>query len=93
MAAAREHITHNRGSEMAAGSLGGDVEGVPVHSLRLHGALAHQEVILGTVGQYLTLRHDTTDYRCFAPGILLALREIGSLDPGVTVGLEGLLGV
>jgi 4-hydroxy-tetrahydrodipicolinate reductase len=93
MAAAREHSTHNRGSEIAAGSLGGDVEGIPVHSLRLHGSLAHQEVILGTVGQYLTMRHDTTDYQCFVPGILLALREIRSLDPGVTVGLEGLLGV
>ncbi len=93
MAAARERSTHNRGSEIAAGSLGGDVEGIPVHSLRLHGSLAHQEVILGTVGQYLTLRHDTTDYQCFAPGILLALREIRSLDPGVTVGLESLLGV
>ena len=93
MAAAREHSTHHRGSEIAVGSLGGDVEGIPVHSLRLHGSLAHQEVIFGTVGQYLTLRHDTTDYQCFAPGILLALREICSLDPGVTVGLESLLGV
>jgi len=93
MAAAREHGTHNRGSEIVAGSLGGDVEGIPVHSLRLHGSLAHQEVIFGTVGQYLTLRHDTTDYQCFVPGIVLALRETRSLDPGVTVGLESLLGV
>jgi len=93
MAAAREHGTQNRGSEIVAGSLGGDVEGIPVHSLRLHGALAHQEVILGSVGQYLTVRHDTTHYECFAPGILLSLREIDSLDSGVTVGLEGLLGV
>ena len=73
--------------------VGADVEGIPVHSLRLHGAVAHQEVILGSVGQYLTVRHDSTDYQCFAPGILLSLREIGSLDAGVTVGLEGLLGV
>ena len=93
MAAARKHDTHDRGSEIAAGSLGGDVEGIPVHSLRLHGSLAHQEVIFGTVGQYLTLRHDTTDYRCFTPGILLALRKMRTLDPGVTVGLESLLGV
>lgn len=93
MAAAREHNTHNRGGEIAGGALGGDVEGIPVHSLRLHGSLAHQEVLFGTVGQFLTLRHDTTDYRCFAPGVLLALREIRSLEPGVTVGLEGLLGV
>jgi 4-hydroxy-tetrahydrodipicolinate reductase len=93
MAAARNHGAHSRGKEIVAGSLGADVEGIPVHSLRLHGSAAHQEVILGTVGQYLTLRHDTTDYECFAPGILLALREIGSLDSGVTVGLESLLGI
>jgi 4-hydroxy-tetrahydrodipicolinate reductase len=93
MAAARKHATHSRGTEIAAGSLGGDVEGIPVHSLRLHGSVAHQEVVFGTVGQYLTLRHDTTDYECFAPGIILSLREIGSLEPGVTVGLESLLGV
>jgi len=93
MAAARKHGAHSRGAEIVAGSLGGDVEGIPVHSLRLHGAVAHQEVILGTIGQYLTLRHDTTDYECFVPGIILSLREIGSLDSGVTVGLESLLGV
>jgi len=93
MAAARKQGTHDRGSEIVAGSLGADVEGIPVHSLRLHGAVAHQEVILGSVGQYLTLRHDSTDYECFAPGIILSLREIDSLDAGVTVGLEGLLGV
>ena len=93
MAAAREQGTHSRGSEIVAGALGADVEGIPVHSLRMRGALAHQEVILGSVGQYLTVRHDTTHYECFAPGILLSLREIDSLESGVTVGLEGLLGV
>ena len=93
MAAARKHGAHGRGTEILAGSLGGDVEGIPVHSLRLHGTAAHQEVIFGTVGQYFTLRHDTTDYECFAPGIILSLREIGSLDSGVTIGLESLLGI
>jgi len=93
MAAARTHGTHNRGSELVDGAVGADVEGIPVHSLRMRGGLAHQEVVLGSVGQYLTVRHDTTHYDCFAPGILLSLREIGSLEPGVTVGLEGLLGV
>lgn len=93
MAAAREGRGHERGNEIATGALGGDVEGIPVHSLRMHGAKAHQEVILGTVGQYLSIRHDTTDYKCFAPGVVLALRRIGELDPGVTVGLETLLGV
>ena len=93
MAAARKHGAHSRGTEIVAGSLGGDVEGIPVHSLRLHGAAAHQEVIFGTVGQYLTVRHDTSDYECFVPGIILSLRKIGSLDSGVTVGLESLLGI
>ena len=93
MAAARQHGAHSRGSEIVAGSLGGDVEGIPVHSLRMHGSVAHQEVTFGTVGQYLTVRHDTTDYECFAPGIILSLREIGLLDSGVTVGLESLLGI
>lgn len=93
MAAASKHGTHSRGTEIVAGSLGGDVEGIPVHSLRQYGAKAHQEVIFGTVGQYLTVRHDTTDYECFVPGVILALRKIGTLDPGVTVGLESLLGI
>jgi len=93
MAGAHQHGAHRRGKQIVAGALGADVEGIPVHSLRLHGAAAHQEVIFGTVGQYFTLRHDTTDYQCFAPGILLALRDIGSLVAGVTVGLESLLGV
>ncbi len=93
MAAARKHGAGSRGTEIVAGSLGGDVEGIPVHSLRLHGAVAHQEVIFGTVGQYLTVRHDTSDYECFVPGIILSLRKIGSLDSGVTVGLESLLGI
>ena len=79
IAAARRHGSHSRGTEIASGSLGGDAEGIPVHSLRVHGSVAHQEVIFGTVGQYLTLRHDTTDYECFAPGIILSLREIVSL--------------
>jgi 4-hydroxy-tetrahydrodipicolinate reductase len=93
MAMARREGGHGRGREIVSGSLGADVEGIPVHSLRLHGSLAHQEVIFGTVGQYLTVRHDTTDYQCFAPGILLSLRKIASLNPGVTVGLESLLGI
>ncbi|MEL6868652.1 MAG: 4-hydroxy-tetrahydrodipicolinate reductase [Pseudomonadota bacterium] len=88
---ARQHAAHNRGSEIVAGALGADVDGVAVHSLRLHGTAAHQEVILGTVGQYLTLRHDTSDYQCFVPGIVLALQRAATLEAGVTVGLEHLL--
>jgi 4-hydroxy-tetrahydrodipicolinate reductase len=93
MAAARRWKSDGRGVEIVPGALGANIEGIPVHSLRAHGALAHQEVVLGTAGQYLTLRHDTTNYTCFAPGIMLALRSIESLDPGVSVGLEGLLGL
>ncbi len=93
MAGARASKGHPRGDEIAPGALGATVEGIPVHSLRLRGSRAHQEVVLGTVGQYLTIRHDTTDYACFTPGILLSLREVATLDDGVTVGLEHLLGI
>jgi len=93
MAAARKHARHARGQEIVPGALGADVEGIPVHSLRTHGAKAHQEVVLGKPGETLTLRHDTTDYVCFAPGVLLALRSMSSLEAGVSVGLEQLLGI
>jgi 4-hydroxy-tetrahydrodipicolinate reductase len=63
---------------------------VPVHSVRLPGFVAHQEVIFGGVGQTLTLRHDSTDRTSFMPGVILAVRKIGGLR-GVTVGLEHLL--
>lgn len=82
---------HGRGRELAAGALGAMVEGVAVHSLRTHGSVAHQEVVLGGVGEYLTIRHDTTDYQAFAPGIVLALRSVSSLAEPVTVGLDALL--
>jgi 4-hydroxy-tetrahydrodipicolinate reductase len=64
---------------------------VPVHSVRLPGLVAHQEVILGDVGQTLTIRHDTIDRQSFMPGVLLAVRRVGSLDHSPTVGLERLL--
>ena len=92
MAAARKHKDHARGLEIVPGALGADVEDMPVHSLRTYGSLPHQEIVFGTVGQYLTLRHDTTNYECFAHCIILVLRSIQSLDPGVTIGLEKLLG-
>jgi 4-hydroxy-tetrahydrodipicolinate reductase len=65
---------------------------VPIHSVRLPGLVAHQEVILGGQGQTLTIRHDTTSRDAFVPGVLLALARLGSLPPGLTVGLETLLG-
>jgi 4-hydroxy-tetrahydrodipicolinate reductase len=71
---------------------GGDVEGVRVHSVRLPGLVAHQEVVFGAQGQTLTIRHDAPDRSCYLPGVLLAVREVGR-RPGLTVGLEPLLGL
>jgi 4-hydroxy-tetrahydrodipicolinate reductase len=68
--------------------LGGDV---PVHSVRLPGLVAHQEVLFGGEGQLLTLRHDTFSRDAFVPGVLLALERLPTLPPGLTVGLETLL--
>ncbi len=64
---------------------------VPIHSVRLPGLVAHQEVILGDVGQTLTIRHDSTDRESFMPGVLLAVRRVGSLTQSPVVGLENLL--
>jgi 4-hydroxy-tetrahydrodipicolinate reductase len=62
-----------------------------IHSVRLPGLVAHQEVIFGSEGQLLTIRHDTTARESFADGVLLALEKLGSLPPGLTVGLDRLL--
>ena len=64
---------------------------VPIHSVRLPGLVAHQEVILGDVGQTLTIRHDSTDRTSFMPGVLLAVRRVGTLESSPVVGLEALL--
>jgi 4-hydroxy-tetrahydrodipicolinate reductase len=64
---------------------------VPIHSVRLPGLLAHQEVIFGADGQTLTIRHDTTSREAFVPGVLLALERLPGLPPGLTVGLDKLL--
>jgi 4-hydroxy-tetrahydrodipicolinate reductase len=64
---------------------------VPIHSVRLPGLLAHQEVIFGADGQTLTIRHDTTSREAFVPGVLLALERLHELPPGLTVGLDKLL--
>ncbi|WP_433869679.1 4-hydroxy-tetrahydrodipicolinate reductase [Saccharopolyspora sp. CA-218241] len=74
------------------GARGADVDGVPVHSVRMAGLVAHQEVLFGTEGETLTIRHDSYDRRSFMPGVLLGVREIGS-RPGLTVGLDPLLGL
>lgn len=72
------------------GARGADVAGVRVHSVRLAGLVAHQEVLLGTQGETLTIRHDSIDRSSFAPGVLLGVREIGG-RPGLTVGIDPLL--
>jgi 4-hydroxy-tetrahydrodipicolinate reductase len=64
---------------------------VPIHSVRLPGLVAHQEVILGDVGQTLTIRHDSTDRTSFMPGVLLAVRRVATLSESPVVGLEHLL--
>ena len=78
--------------EVVPGARGGaGPAGIRVHSVRLRGLIAHQEVILGTTGQSLTIRHDSYDRTSFMPGVLLAIREVGN-RPGLTVGLDSLLG-
>ena len=72
------------------GARGADVAGVRVHSLRVRGLVAHEEVLLGNPGEVLTLRHDSLDRASFMPGVLLAVRAVGA-RPGLTVGLEALL--
>jgi len=71
-----------------AKAMGGEV---PIHSVRLPGLVAHQEVIFGDRGQTLTIRHDTTSREAFVPGVLLALERLRQLPPGLTVGLDTLL--
>ena len=72
------------------GARGADVDGIPVHSIRLAGLVAHQEVLFGTQGETLTIRHDSIDRTSFVPGVLLAVRRVRE-RPGLTVGLEPLL--
>jgi 4-hydroxy-tetrahydrodipicolinate reductase len=72
------------------GARGATVDGVPVHSVRLRGLVAHQEVLLGGLGETLTIRHDSLDRASFTPGVLAALRAIAD-HPGLTVGLEHVL--
>ena len=75
-----------------AGARGATVDGVRVHAVRLPGLVAHQEVLFGTAGETLTIRHDSFDRASFMPGVLLAVRAVRD-RPGLTVGLEPLLGL
>jgi 4-hydroxy-tetrahydrodipicolinate reductase len=81
--------TAARTAELMASASGGGAP--PIHSVRLPGLVAHQEVILGDLGQTLTIRHDTTSRESFMPGVLLAVRRVGQLEKSPVVGLESLL--
>ena len=78
-------------SQTASGAFGVDVDGVRIHSVRLPGLVANQEVIFGGAGQTLTIRHDTTDRSAFGQGIELAIRRVGGLSDPVTLGLDALV--
>jgi 4-hydroxy-tetrahydrodipicolinate reductase len=78
-------------NEVLAGARGGlGASGIRIHSVRLRGLVAHQEVLLGTTGQTLSIRHDSSDRSSFMPGVLLAVKLVGD-RPGVTIGLDSLL--
>jgi 4-hydroxy-tetrahydrodipicolinate reductase len=74
------------------GARGADVDGVRVHSVRLAGLVAHQEVLFGTMGETLTIRHDSLDRTSFVPGVLLGVRNVAE-HPGLTIGIEPLMGL
>jgi len=92
MAKAREEAWEGPASETVEGVRGGDVQGIRIHSVRLPGLVAHQEVVFGGVGQTLTIRHDSLQRVSFVPGVLLAVKSV-SARPGLTVGLEPILGL
>ncbi len=92
IATARKEIpvTPGRETEVVSGARGGTAADVQIHSVRLPGLVAHQEVIFGGQGQTLTIRHDSIDRTSFMPGVVLAIRKVGALS-GLVVGLERLL--
>jgi 4-hydroxy-tetrahydrodipicolinate reductase len=88
-------LHHETKKDAPSGTAKATAEGMgtnpPIHSVRLPGLVAHQEVLLASLGQLLTIRHDTFSREAFLPGIVLVLQKIHSLPPGLTVGLETLL--
>jgi 4-hydroxy-tetrahydrodipicolinate reductase len=91
-AASKDWAADPTESVVAPGARGGTVDGIPVHSVRMRGMFAHQEVVLGVAGQTLTIRHDSYERVSYMPGVLLAIRHVGE-RPGLTVGLDPLLGL
>jgi len=92
IAAARGPVSQppSRDTDLAEAARGALVDGVPIHSVRLPGLVAHQEVIFGGQGQTLTIRHDSVDRTSFMPGVVLAVRGVVTRD-GLVVGLEELM--
>jgi 4-hydroxy-tetrahydrodipicolinate reductase len=90
IAAARPESWAGPSSESIPGARGGERAGIRIHSIRLPGLVAHQEVIFGGRGQTLTIRHDSTDRTSFVPGVLTAIRWVPT-HPGLTVGLDAIL--
>ena len=78
--------------DVLPGARGVTIDGIAVHSVRLHGLVAHQEVLFGGVGETVTIRHDSLDRESFMPGVLAAVRAVPTL-PGLTIGLEKILGL
>ncbi len=78
-------------SSTAPGARGGTLGGIAIHSVRLAGYLAHQEVIFGMAGQTLNIRHDTITRECYMPGVIRAVKRVWDLEPGLTFGLESVL--
>ncbi|MDO8915221.1 MAG: 4-hydroxy-tetrahydrodipicolinate reductase [Coriobacteriia bacterium] len=91
-ARAADPVVPGRDTEVEEGARGAVVEGVHVHSVRLPGLVAHQEVLFGGEGQTLSIRHDSIDRTSFMPGVVLAVREVGKRS-GLVVGLEALMGL
>jgi 4-hydroxy-tetrahydrodipicolinate reductase len=91
-AASKEWADDPTTTVVAEGARGASIDGIPVHSVRMRGMVAHQEVVLGTTGQSLVLRHDAYDRSSFMPGVVLAVKQVAS-RPGLTIGLEALLDV
>lgn len=78
--------------ELIPGTRGGALEGVSIHSARMPGRMAHHELVFGTLGQTLTLRHDSINRESFMPGVVMAIREVVK-GPGLTIGLENIMGL
>lgn len=91
-ARAADPVVPGRDTEVEEGARGAVVEGVHVHSVRLPGLVAHQEVLFGGQGQTLSIRHDSIDRTSFMPGVILGIREVGTRS-GLVVGLEELMGL